>query len=379
MCGHPSEGLKLRRAWREACHALLSGGLRAYAMVFAIGIALLAPGVADARYVHQVAVQEEALLLAGATAMIVAGDELVNVDACEKLAESRAVLASGSVAMNVATMVRSSASPLSAPVASVSPGLLEVLHSLRLTSFATGGASEEAPGAVAYSTDELAAQLGLAPGVSRYELHSGGSSSPTTVVALIQLSKILPASAGSAAVVHEPSREAADVCVILAKPGRVAAAEALAGVVAPNAAAVDRVPRPVLYESQFTFNPVSTVIERPTRHLWVFGGIAAGAIWCVSLGFRRSEVGLYLSLGVRRVDVSLIRGLEGLVTIAAGFLVCVPVLIALSLAAPTVGVYMTAVMGPEVVASSGLAAIIGGVLGGLTAAIGDASAMVKDR
>lgn len=377
-----TEPLRVRRAFLEATRNSLSAGARGYLIFFSVALSLLGPATSDAVAVHATALEEERFILAGATVQLINAPGQVSRFACEALSESRAIIASGSLSLNRGVISRGTSSTLMHPVSSISPGLMAALGALSLLKITSDGTYDDPiTSETIFTTDELAAQSGIAPGVSGYRLlgEPGGQERPVSVIGFINISDVLPAAAGSAISLHSTSSGFSDSCLVLGAPGNGEAVAALAVLAAPDAVPLTRVPQPLLYASDFTFDASIRVTTRETEYLWVAGGVLAALIWILPLGFRRSEIGLYASLGLRRLDIASIRGIEGMIMVAVGALAAVVSALAAGVTLAWTSASLWAITLPEIAASACLAAALALIVGGATAVFGDASAMVKDR
>ncbi|MCZ2813282.1 hypothetical protein O2W15_17765 [Modestobacter sp. VKM Ac-2979] len=94
---------------------------------------------------------------------------------------------------------------------------------------------------------------------------------------------------------------------------------------------------------------------------------------------RRSEVGFYLSLGVKRNEVGLIRGLEGLFLVGLAASLVVSIFVAVSLLRDSYPLFAWSIAIPQAITVLTGAGAVNCVASLLSARLGNAASMVKNR
>ncbi len=79
--------------------------------------------------------------------------------------------------------------------------------------------------------------------------------------------------------------------------------------------------RSLVPTGEFTRDPLRSLVERNTRSLWFPGGALLALILWIGVWFRRSELGLYRSLGMSTLDLYRLGWIETAVVAAAGSIV----------------------------------------------------------
>jgi hypothetical protein len=362
--------------------AMLSSGARTFedaVVVVATATLLLVAVVLDGAAVYRAMELEVAQVRAGLTTYVVAAPRGVDGDACESLSSSPGVFAAGAIwSAEEEWLVRDSGA-VAMSVFGVSPGMSNVFEVLRRNSSAVGEESEPVGGAVRALTSETAAESsGFDVGFHRaVRSHLDRSARGVEVVDYVQVSDVYPPATASLMVIDRP-REHVDACIAVSRPGSESTISSALAAIAFRGDTALRVASPVRASSEFVVSARDVVSERSSQYYWVVACSIAFLLRIAVLARRRGEVGAYLSVGLQRADVMVIRGLGAAVDAGLAVTMALVGSVGLAVAIPAFrAVYWTVafaeVLGAAVLMSAGLA-----LVGAAAAATGQASSLIKD-
>ncbi|MBK6317451.1 MAG: hypothetical protein IPI33_05215 [Dehalococcoidia bacterium] len=159
----------------------------------------------------------------------------------------------------------------------------------------------------------MATELGLRPGL----IAAFADAEPVRVSGVGDFAQRNPQAARWALSPVAPA-ETFDECWVEFEPGAYEAGrDSLAAHFAEGSA--DPAVRPYRRSDEFTRDPAAEWEARPQRRGWVAVSAVAFGFALVAAWFRRSEAGLYLSMGTRRSQMAIMGAAEGWPLVAAGW------------------------------------------------------------
>jgi hypothetical protein len=291
-----------RRAWplalaaREGVETARAGRWTSALIISAVTWLVAAPAAADALDTAQLVAGERDWIADGAYVFVVTGFKTqdsqnpVPAGACDRLGQVDGIQASFAASHSPATFAFASSPGARLTVVDVTPGVTAYLG----TSVDTHG--------VALATEGLARRSGVAEGepvVVRRRAGPGVAAATSDVLRVrIVSSRQLGDEYDGVLLVPTLVRDRAEACFVRTDAAHVRAVENLL----PAALAWDgkpALPQPLLFQGKHTVDYTHAFEDRPLRWVWVATGALLGLLWAMIQWFRRSQVAIYTTFGMR--------------------------------------------------------------------------------
>jgi hypothetical protein len=294
--------IEVKRVWplglsaREGVATARTGRWTSVLIVIAVGWVIAAPSIADAMGVTRLIESERAWIDAGGYVFVVTGAREADAEApvpagvCDRLARIDGIDASFALKRVGARGSVGHVPGGQATIYDVSAGALEFLR------------VEPDPRGVVVATTGFAERTGIADGDPVTVVRRAA---PGTVAAT---SDLLTARVADTATLGEeydgallmPARltDTADACFVRTDAAHHSAVEAAL----PTQLAHDgrsAIPNPRLFASEFTVDYTTAFGDRPLRWLWAPAAALLGLLWAMLQWFRRSQVAIYATFGMR--------------------------------------------------------------------------------
>ncbi len=300
--------MKLGACVSEGRRNAVAGGLRSITFTLLFVAITVATAFVDGRSLQVLHDAEREAWRDGRNLVVVRADQGIDGKSCEQVAVQPTIVAAGAMRRTdhtVALVGRPGASPR---LVEVTPGVHRVAASLGRSSIS------QPPSANEFAASRQTKEALEFRERDRYTI-AHARAEPLALVGSYDLSFLTVSSSGVFAI--RPADGSFDLCMVLAQPGRARQAEAVA---AANV------------HAYFVGERVETVADiggrdrdlvaehrsRSTRHVWAVGALALAMVWLLMEAARRPERGLYLSVGLTPVKLTVVRVAELVVLTAAG-------------------------------------------------------------
>jgi hypothetical protein len=291
-----------RRSWplllsaREGVDTARAGRWTSMLIMAAAAWLVGAPGAADALDTAHLVAGERDWIDDGAYVFVVTGfnskdaQNPIPSGACDRLAQSDGIEASFAASHSPATFAFSQSPSGRITLVDVTPGAAAYL-----------GTSLDAHG-VALVTEGLAKRSGVADGEPVVVQRRGGpgAAAATSDVLRVRVvsSRQLGAEYDGTLLMPGLAGDRAETCFVRTDAAHVKAVESLL----PAALAWDgkpAIPNPLLFQGKHTVDYTHAFEDRSLRWVWVATGALLGLLWAMIQWFRRSQIAIYTTFGMR--------------------------------------------------------------------------------
>jgi len=310
-----------RRVWplglsaREGAATARTGRWTSLLIVIAVAWIIAAPGIADAVGVTRTIEAEQAWIDAGGYVFVVTGARIDNgsnpvpTRACENLSYADGINASFALERTDASGSVAHIPGGRASIYGVSPGALPFLG------------VAPAPTGVVLITPGFQDRTGVADGdpvrVTRRATNNSVAAVSDPLTARAADTQIIGEEFDGALLMPARLNETASACYVITDAARYTAVQsALPAYLAYEGEPAIANPR--LFDSDFTVDYTTAFQDRPLRWMWIPAAALLGLLWAMMQWFRRSQIAIYATFGMRTPSRVLMQTTEWAVLAAGG-------------------------------------------------------------